>query len=188
MVDTLKSASITNLDTLGTSGGPIANSSGVGAPYISRKIADYVTPTTGGLGSTSSTYKMVRIPTNSQVKAVVLTADAALDTNGTPTLAVNVGVYYSDSTVDGTPAADQGVSISATLLGSAVLFGAAATLNVRADAGTFSAANRQLPLWQAAGLSSDPGGNFDIVVAVEATAATAASHAFQLEVEFNLPG
>jgi hypothetical protein len=176
--DTLKSLSITNLDA-----SPIvANTSPNGAKYDDQRYSDYVTPTTGGLADTTSTYKLVRVPTNCYLKSVVFIADAALDSNGSPTLAFDVGVYYSDSTTDGTPVALQGTVVSNNAIADNVLFGAAATLTVRMDAGKWTSANRQKRLWDALGLSSDPGGKFDIVATVEATAATAVSKAFTAEV------
>lgn len=185
--DTLKSASITNLDTLGTGGGPVENSTGVGAPYSVKNISDYVTPTTGGLASTSSTYKMVRVPTNVQLQHVNLFADGALDSNATPTLAIDIGVYYSDSTVDGTPAANQGAAVSDNAIADAFpLKGQTGVF--AAEAGKWSSANRQLPLWQALALTTDPGGYFDIVITIETVAATAVSVALMLEAVYNIPG
>lgn len=178
--DALKSASITNLDASPV----VTNTSPNGAKYDDQRYSDYVTPTAAGLADTTSKYKLVRVPTNCYLKGVTLIADAPLDSNGSPTLAVDVGIYYSDSTVDGTPVALQGTVVSGqtATIASNVLFGAAATKAVRVDAGTWTSVKRQQPLWQAAGLSSDPGGRFDIVMAVHATAATAVSKAVTAEV------
>ncbi len=96
VADTLSSASITNLDASPV----VRNTSPNGAKYDEQKISDFATPTTGGLADTTSTYKMVRVPTNGYLKSIVLIADGALDSNGSPTLAVDVGAYYSDSTTD----------------------------------------------------------------------------------------
>lgn len=188
MTDTLKSASITNLDTLGTGGGPVANSSGVGAPITVKHISDFVTPTTGGLGSTTSTYKMVRVPTNIQLQHVNLFADSALDTGGgSAALAIDIGVYYSDSTVDGTPAASQGTAVIDNAIADAYPLKGQTGVQA-AEAGKWTAAQRQEPLWQALSLTTDPGGYFDIVITVETAANTAASANLMLEVEYNIPG
>ena len=173
--DTLSSASITNLDSFPV----VANTAGVGATADMKEVSDYVTPTTGGLASTGSKYKLVRLPTYAKVKDLTLAADGALDTNGTPTLAVDVGAYWSDSTVDGTPANLQGTVISANCFAAAVAFGAAGNLKLSADS-AWSVANRNLPLWVALGISagptgSPPGGFIDVVLAVHTAAATAAS-------------
>lgn len=187
MVDTVKSLSITALDAVGTTGPITANTSPNGAQFYSKLIRDYVTPTQGGLGSTSSTYKTVRVPTNCYLKKVSVVADSAIDTNGAPTLAVDVGIYYSDSTTDGTPAANQGTVVSgqtSTLI-AAALFGAATTLSISSD-GKWTAVKRQQPLWQAAGLSVDPGGNFDIVVAVHTASATAPATPGNVDVQADI--
>ena len=174
--DTLKSASITNLDANPV----VASTTGNGAAGFAKTIYDYVTPTTGGLGTTASTYKLVRVPTTIKLNALRLTADAALDTS--TGLALDVGAYYSDSTTDGTQPALQGTSISANCFLAAGSFQSAFD---SVDALTaFGVAKRQLPLWDALALTSDPGGFFDIVVAVHTIATTAASHALQLKADF----
>lgn len=178
----LKSASITNLDASPV----VANSSGVGGPYIAKKVRDSVTPTAANL-VIGSTYKMVRVPSNCYLQHIRLVADAALDSNVSPTLSVDVGAFYSDSTVDGTPKALQGTAINDNIFGDAVLFGAATTLAVTVTDGKWTAANRQTLLWSALGLSSDPGGQFDIVVTLEAAAATGVASPFQLEAEYAMP-
>ncbi len=177
--DALKSLSITNLDSLNP--GPIRNVAGEGAPGAIKVINDYVTPTTGGLGSTSSKYKMVRLPTNAKIKRIKIEADIALD-SGSPSLAIDVGAYYSDSTMDGTPPGSTGTAISTSCFAAAVAFAqGASTLTVDA---TPTVANRNVPLWSAAGLSSDPGGMIDVVVAVHTAANTAASHNFGCQVDY----
>lgn len=183
VADALKSASITNLDA-----DPIVrNTSGVGAGGRLVKQSDSVTPSAAGLVDTSSKYKMVRVPTNIYLQHVNIYADAALDTGaGSAALVVDVGVYYSDGTKDGTPAVLQGTAVSATaLVSSYALKGN--TSAIAAEAGTLTAAKRQQPLWQAAGLSSDPGGQFDIVLAVHTAANTASSKPVVVEIEFIKP-
>jgi hypothetical protein len=177
--DTLSSASITNLDTIPF----VANNPGEGGSGYLRDVSDYVTPTTGGLASTSSIYKMVRLPTGAKLKKLQLFCTSVLDSNASPTLAVDVGAYYSDSTIDGTPVADQGVSISAACFLSNVAFGAATTKSVDALQ-ALSPQKRNEPLWQAVGLAADPGGFIDIVVAVHAAAATAASQQMGIDAQY----
>lgn len=177
--DTVKSASITNLDSVPV----VPNSTGEGASGYERNASDYAALTTGGLASTASTYKMVRLPSNAKIKRATLKADAALDTNATPTLKVDVGAYYSDAAADGTQVANQGTSISANAFAAAVLFGAATTLSIDALA-ALGVAKRNQPLWQALGLASDPGGFIDIVVAVNAVAATAVAGTMGLDVTY----
>lgn len=172
VADALSSASITNLDASPV----VANTSGVGAETDAREHDDFVTPTTGGLASTASKYKMIRVSPEIKLKELLLIADAALDSNVSPTLAVDVGAYYSDSTVDGTPVALQGTAISVNCFAANVAFGAATNLKLDVLS-SFGQAKRQKRLWDALGLTSNPGGNIDIVVAVHVVAATAVSAA-----------
>lgn len=175
--DALKSASITNLDAT-----PVTpNSPGEGGIGVLRDASDYVTPTTGGLGNTSSKYKMCRVPSNAKIKAIELYADGALDTS--TGLVLDVGAYWSDSTVDGTSSANQGTSISAACFCSqTAAFQSSAVAKV--DALTaYSSVKRNQPLWSALsvgasedGTTIDPGGFIDIVVAVHTGASSAASH------------
>ena len=181
--DALKSASITALDTLSVSGTPILeNTSGAGAAANMKDILDFVTPTTGGLVSTSSKYKMVRLPTSAKLKTLTLKVDGALDSS--TGLALDVGAYYSDSTVDGTPAASQGTSISVNCFAAALTsFRSSAVADVNALT-AFALAKRNKRLWDALGLTSDPGGFIDIVVAVQAAATTAVSSVLGLSATF----
>ncbi len=193
--DTLKSASITNLDA-----SPIVkNQAGQGAGAILQQIEDYVTPTAAGIASTSSTYKTVRVPTNCYLKSIKLTADGDLDTGGgSAALAVDVGAYYSDSTVDGTPVANQGTAVNAGKndFGAVIPFGGGTsgfpnvvtvTDGLVAGPVAWNSVKRQTLLWSALGLTADPGGNFDIVVAVHTAANTGASHVLRVEVTYVTP-
>lgn len=183
--DALKSTSITNLDA-----SPIvANTAPLGAQYNVKKIRDSVTPTAAGVADTGSKYKMVRVPTNIYLQHIHVFADSALDTGGgSAALGIDVGIYYSDSTVDGTPAAKQGLVVSgqtATIASNYLLKGQTSAVNI--EAGVWTEAKRTEPLWKAAGLASDPGGQFDIVVAVHTGANTGASAPFALEAEVSYP-
>ena len=171
----IKSASITNLDLLDASGSPIlANSAGYGAPGKLVEQSDFCTTTLAGLVSTLSTYNTVRVPWTAKIKSMELSADAALDTS--TGLVVDVGAYYTDSLVEGliNPA------LSGTSVGSAVNQFAAASTILQSSAkgpvsclipGTFTTLMKNEELWLALGLSKNPGGFCDIVVAVH-TAAT----------------
>lgn len=170
--DTLSSQSIANLDAFPV----VANTSGQGARATLMEVADNVTPTALGLQATASKYKMVRLPTYCKLLEVVVNADARPDT-GTG-LALDVGAYYSDSTVDGTPTALQGTAISVNALAAILAFNAAWTW-VHADASLTNLAKTQ-PLWQALGLASDPGGFIDLVIAVHTAATTGVSTPIRL--------
>lgn len=189
--DVLKSQSIINLDATSSPYLVTANTTGIGANSTYKEISDFVVPTAAGLATTGSTYKMVRLPVYCKVKSLALSADAALDTSGSPALAVDVGAYWSDSAFDGTPVALQGTLISANCFAAALVFGAATNRNnVAADA-QWSVENRNLPLWVALGLTfgvpnqtgAPPAGNIDVVVAVHTVAATGASSTLGISVK-----
>lgn len=183
--DTLKSATITNLD--GANNAPpsavVYASGGDGAPGRRVEVSDFCTPTTGGLASTSSIYKMVRVPSKAFISYIEFMSTAKLDSNASPTLTWDIGAYYSDSISDGTPVANQGTQISANCFGAAIATPAAMTWTQGVN--NLTSANYNVPAWKAAGLSSDPGGFIDIVFAVHAVAATAVSADLRARVAYN---
>jgi len=73
-----------------------------------KMVEDKVALDAAGLGDTGSYYRVCRLPANAKVKRLDIFTDAALDTNATPTLSLDFGVVFSDSTIDGTPVAYQG--------------------------------------------------------------------------------
>lgn len=174
--DTLKSLSITNLDATPI----VSNATGVGANGYVKDVSDFVTPTAAGLVATTSTYKFLRVPTNIKLKALKLNADAHLDSSSG--LLLDVGAYYSDAANDGTAQANQGVLISANCFAAAIDFHTAFTEQNALVA--FGAAKRNQPLWKALALAADPGGFFDIVVAVNTAATTAVSNVLQARAEY----
>lgn len=181
--DALSSASITALDNFSTTGNPIAEgTTGIGARAYLLQVNDFVTPTTGGLADTGSKYKLVRVSWDIKLKELILSVDGAIETS--TGLALDVGAYYSDSTVDGTPAALQGTAVSVNCF-AAILTGfrssAVADLNAL---GAFGQAKRNKRLWDALGLSANPGGFCDIVVAVHTAATGAASVALGASAKF----
>lgn len=180
----ISSASIINDDATP----PLANTAGMGAPGIFRTSSDFVALTTAGEASTSSTYKMIRLPSDAILKSLNLVFSTPPDTNGSPTLGFDVGSSYSDSTVDGTAIANQGVVISATSFASDFLVTATNSakgvknnvlLNVNPN--LFNS-----PLWTQVGLATDPGGMIDVVVAVHAVAATGAAAVMYLEAAWTI--
>lgn len=98
----IKSLSITNLDTVPI----IQNTAGQGATGRSALVDDWCSASATPLQSTKSFYRLVRFPTGAIVKSLTIATDQALDT-GTPTLAFDLNVAWSDSIYDGTPIAFQ---------------------------------------------------------------------------------
>lgn len=103
--ENLKSTSITNLDA-----SPVTeNTRGSGAAAYQYTIEDTIAATAAGVAATTSTYQLVRIPSNAKIKSVVLATSTALDTHSGSTIVFDVNLAFSDSTTDGTPASLQGL-------------------------------------------------------------------------------
>src|SRR4051812_15446813 len=98
----LKSTPITNLDATPV----VPNTTGEGGPGYVREVSGYATAVAAD--AAGSTYQFVRVPSNAKVKSVVFTSEA----QGAGK--VQLGVYYSSSTVDGTAAANQGLVVPTT--------------------------------------------------------------------------
>ena len=90
----LKSTAITNLDT----SPPTPNTAGKGAPGYLKSVSGYVTAVAAD--AAGSTYRLVRLPSNAVVKQVQFESEA----QGAGK--VQLGVYYSDASGDGTPQAN----------------------------------------------------------------------------------
>lgn len=169
----LKSAAITTLD--GGAANPPAPTqlqAGAGAPSRAKLVDGFVT--TVSADAAASTYKLVRFPSNATIKHVRL-AWAAMTAGK-----VQLSVYYSDSTQDGTPPANQGVIVPTT--GAAFfsddidLTSASGWVDKTFANGATGGANNvglvDKRIWDALGLTSDPGGFFDLVAVVHTTAIT----------------
>jgi hypothetical protein len=162
--EALKSTPITNLDTVPV----VANTTGEGGPGHLRSVNGYVTVSASM--AAGSTYRLVRVPSAAKVKQVLFESEA----QGAG--AFNLSVYYSDSTVDGTQPVNQGVIVPTTgdqFFASDIDCSAAVVQQDKTnESGNYTLALRNKPLWSALGLTSDPGGFFDIVAVVHTTAVT----------------
>lgn len=175
--DTLKSTPITNLDAVPA----VPNTSGQGSPGHLRNLTAFVTPTAAGLADTTSTYKMVRLPSTAKLKSLKINLEAAIETS--TGLALDVGAYYSDSTIDGTQASLQGTSISATAFGSTLVGLRSSAVTMDGMPG-YKPSLRDKELWDGLGLASNPGGFIDIVIAVHTAATGAVSKQMGVSVEY----
>lgn len=161
----LKSTIITNRDATpvvltepSISGGVLKESSG----FITSAADD----------SIASIYRLCQVPSNARVSSVLLSSGALTSA------AADIGVYYPT-----TAAGTAGAVISVAYFGSAVSLATAQTnTEVLNESTTNTVAKQQQELWQAIGLSADPGGYFD--VAATLTAATTAIGAVGLKVRY----
>jgi len=160
---------------------------GQGGPASLQTISGSVQAATSD--STASRYHMVRLPWSAKVKRVTLWSTTS------STGAFDVNVVYSDSTFDGTLAANQGTvpqlsSANNKLFGAAITaaetspydltFGnatnfpqgvATAAPGPVAAGGTWLFESTNTPLWVMCGLTSQPAGFADIVLYVTTTIA-----------------
>lgn len=173
VTETLKSTSITNLDAT-----PVIRPTGAeGAPGYLRHINDFLTPTSGK--TAGSIYRFVRIPSYARVKAVIVAG--AAQTVGK----YDFGLYHSDSTVDGTPVSKNNGTIlnsdSLSYFASDYSFASAVNDANITNLRLHTPAQRNKPIWQAAGLSSDPGGYFDVAATLKTDLSTGAIMGVQVE-------
>lgn len=174
--ENLKSTPITSLDA----SPPVRTTAGKGASGILRQVDGTVTATTAM--EAGSTYALVRVPSNAIIKEVWACLDTAVTT-----FTVDIGVYYSSGA--DVPAEQRGDVLDADLFASAV---ALASIVVptqythEAAASALTVADMFKPLWDLAGLTSDPACNFDIVMTATATNDGAAIA--YLSVKYVIPG
>ena len=174
--EALKSTLITNLDTIPV----VTNTEGEGGPTRLKHINGFVTVSASM--AAGSTYRLVRLPTTAKVKAVIFESQA----QGAGKF--NLSVYYSDSTIDGTAVANQGLIVPTTgdqfFAADIDCASAVARAGYTNNSGNYTVDTRNKALWDALALTSDPGGYFDIVAVVHTTAVTTGTGKISCEVEY----
>lgn len=154
--EALKSGAVTNSDA-----SPVVyNTSGIGGLSHLKALDGSVTGTTGV--TSGSTYQMVRVRSNAIVKHLYAKLDASVTT-----FTGDVGFYYSTGTNDGTQVGKSGKVGTGQEFGAAVAFASQTTFIDLAQ--NVTAAKLDKEAWDLAGLASDPGGFFDIVITTTAT-------------------
>ncbi len=160
-VENLKSASVTNREAIPAT----ANTAGEGGPGYLWQINDYALVSASA--SLTSTYRLLRVPCDIVMKEIIFESEAMAAGK------FDIGLWYSNTAADGTPASLVGTVIDQDFFASDVDCASAVTpTNVTNESGTYTVAKRNQPLWQAVGLSANPGGFFDIVATVHTTAIT----------------
>jgi hypothetical protein len=173
-VDHVKSTIITNLDASPA----VIPTAGEGGPAPIKRNEGYATAVAAS--SVGATYQLVRVPSNCKVKS--LEFESAAQGAG----AFDLGVYYATDGEGGKPTSLLAANaISQALFASAIDCSSAVGItNVTNESGTYTIDKRSMPLWQAAGLSADPGGYFDIVATVATTAVTTGTGRFGTSVSY----
>lgn len=155
-VENVKSASITNLEATPR----VANQAGVGAPSNKQWVADSVVVPASA--SADSVLRVVRVPSTARDIHLIFESEAM----GAGKF--DVGVYKSNLTsFVAANATDQ--DFFATVIDCA---SAVARTDATNESGTYTLAKRKLPLWEAVGLTADPGCPFDIALTVKTTDVT----------------
>lgn len=173
-VDHVKSTFITNLDATPV----VPNTAGEGASaYLKHAEGSAVAV---AASSVDATYQLLRLASTCKLKS--LQFESAAQGAGK----FDIGAYYATDGVIGKPAALLAANaISQAFFAAAVdCASAVARTDVLNSAGNYTIDKRTQPLWQALGLSSDPGGNIDIVATVKTTAVTTGTGRFGLSASY----
>lgn len=169
-VEHVKSTPVTNSDATPAT----ANTAGTGGAAPVKVISSGSVVAVAS-SSQDSTYQFVRVPSTAKIKALFF--ESAAQAGGT----VDIGVYYAtDGLIGKATSLLAAAAIDQDFFASAVaVTSASQPTNVINESGTNTPAKQNQPLWQALGLSADPGGNFDIVGTI-ATAITTGTGAMGL--------
>lgn len=133
----------------------------------------------GAADSATSYYPLVQVPTSAMVRDVLVTCTA-----GMTTLAGNIGVFKTTANSAGVTTGVAANTGSNTFFASAQSLASALNRSdVTGASGSYTTDKREQPLWQAIGLSADPGGFFDIGIVVT-TANTGVAGRVGIEVEY----
>lgn len=169
--ENLKTTAITNLDAT-----PPVRTTNYG--QRTQVLYGSLTVTTGK--TLGSVYQLVRVPSNAILHNLKLWLDGAVTT-----LDGDVTLYYSDIWSDGTDAKAGTGAVAAHVFQTALDLHAIVAATEYLLGGNIKGTNLGKPLWQMAGLTSDPGGMFDIVVLTTSTNSGAAVINCQAEVGTN---
>jgi len=161
-VDHVKSSFITNADASPA----VANTAGEGGPGVLKSVEGSAVAIASS--SADATYQLVRIPSNCKVKSLLF--ESAAQGAGK----FDLGLYYATDGEGGKPTALLAAAAIDQDFFAAVIDCASAVAITEAvnQSGSYTIDERTQPIWQAVGLTSDPGGYFDIVATVKTTAVT----------------
>lgn len=109
---------------------------------------------TNGDDTAASKYIMATLPSNARVSAVLLSCDGN-NTAGT----INVGLYRS--TIDGGAVVDADLFASAQAIGTILK-----NSDITHESTVYGIEDIEKPLWEALGLTSDPGVMYDLVATI----------------------
>lgn len=160
-VVTVKSQAITDQDASPR----VATQAGKGGGYRDKSIDGFAAVANGD--SIGSKFILARVPSNIYLKELMLWTSAIT------TCAADIGVYKASGAADVGAGQVVGEVISVAFLAAAQSLASVLNGTQVITQTTYLLTNRQKPLWEALGLTSDPGGKFDIVLTLTAAAASA---------------
>lgn len=152
-VDHVKSTPVTNSDAAPI----VANTAGEGGAAPLKNITS---GSIAGVASSSidATYQFVRVPSNAKIKSI------QFQTQTQAAGAMDLGVYYATDGLIGKPTALlAAAAIDQDFFASALSLTTVTVQEAMGESAVYTVDKWNQPLWQALGLTSDPGGNFDIV-------------------------
>lgn len=160
----LKSTFITNRDAV-----PAVRTDAFVSGGSKKSAQGWVSAANGD--SANSIYRLCSVPSNARVDTVKFQCDA-LGTSA----AVHIGVYYPEfiPVGAGLDASNAGAAISDAFFASALAVSSAVALEeVTNQSGSNTIDKQEMPLWEALGLSTDPGIDLDVCVTVDVAIAAA---------------
>lgn len=165
-VDHVKSQAITDAD--GATPPIVSQTAGKGVGNYLKEVSGSAVAVASS--SADATYQLVRLPSAAKVKEIIF--ESAAQGAGK----FDLGVYYA---TDGRSGPNKKTALLAADAIDQDLFATVidcasdvAPTDVTNESGSYTIDKRIKPLWEAAGLSSDPGGFIDIVATVKTTAVT----------------
>jgi len=173
-VDHVKTTPITNMDA----GSLLVPTAGEGGPAPLKHNTGIAT----GVASSSidATYQMVRVPSNAKIKRILF------QTQSQAVGVADVGVYYATDGLGGKPVALlAAAAIDQNFFAGSINLATTTVQDVTCNpiGSAYTPDKRNQPLWQALGLTSDPGGNFDICLTLT-TAITTGTGIMVMDVDY----
>lgn len=163
---TLKGVEISNREATPR----VLNKPGLGEGAVEKTAYGYLASVPASL-SITSVIRLVSIPSNAIITGLYL--QSAAQTAGK----FDVGLYRTNG--DGGAVVDQDFFATAVDCASAVVI-----TDVLNESGTNTIAKQSQPIWQAAGMASDPKSQLDIALTVVTTDVTTGTGAISLRVKY----
>ncbi len=152
---------------------------------VEKILLDKIAVATTSIDEIGDVILLAPLPSNAILTSLVIFNDD-LDSNGSPALAANVGVYYSG--IGGNQLANgktSGVVVDADNIATAITtLQAANTVGVELRFEADDIVNLTKELWEIAGLSTDCGGMLYLGLTISTVAATAAAGDLVVRVKY----